>query len=70
MRKYFGVLNRRRFFCCSIAGLAINALRARLPVAIEQGSNLAPANREFLIINGWILTTEDMTASKMTSNVV
>jgi len=70
MQKYFNIINRRCFFCCSIAGLAINAVRATLPFGIEQKSNMEASNQEFLIVNGWVLTRKDVTASEMTSDAV
>ncbi len=60
----------RRCFCCSIAGLAVNVVLAKLPSGVEQRSKMAAPNQEFLIINGWVLTREDVAASQMTPNVV
>jgi hypothetical protein len=60
MRDYSAIIDRR-FFCRSIAGLAVNVVLAKLPSGIEQ---------EFLIVNGWVLTREDMAASEVTPNVV
>jgi hypothetical protein len=59
----------RRCFCSSIAGLAVNVVLAKLPFGVEQSKMGAP-NQEFLIINGWVLTREDVAASEMTPNVV
>ncbi len=60
----------RRCFCGSIAGLAVNVVLAKLPFGVEQRSKMVAPNREFLIINGWVLTREDVAASEMTPNVV
>ena len=68
MRNYFGIINRRCF--CSIAGLAVNVVLAKLPFGVEQSSKMTAANQEFLIVNGWVLTREDVAASEMAHNVV
>jgi hypothetical protein len=60
----------RRYFCCSIVGLAVNTGLAKLPFGVEQVSKMAAANREFVIVNGWVLTREDVAASEMTRNAV
>jgi len=69
MPNYFDVLDRR-YFCGSIAGVALNVVLAKLPFGTKQGSKMAAANPEFLIVNGWILTREDVAVSKITPNVV
>jgi hypothetical protein len=60
------VMGRRSFFS-SIAGLAASLLFGRLPFLALK----VPAkDKEFVIINGWVLTREDVAASKVTSDVV
>jgi hypothetical protein len=61
MRNYPAPINRRCVFC-SIAGLAIDVVLAKLPFGIEQKSKMASADQEFVIINGWVLTREDIAA--------
>lgn len=60
----------RRYFCCTIAGLTINVGLAKLAIGVEQRPRMPAANREFVIINGWVLTGDDVAASEMTPNVV
>jgi hypothetical protein len=60
----------RRYFCCSIAGLAVNIGLGKLLFGVEQVSKVAAANQEFVIVNGWVLTREDVAASEMTRNAV
>jgi hypothetical protein len=62
MRNYS--LFDRRYFCYSIAGLAVNVVLAKLPFGTGPRLKMAAADQEFLIINGWVLTREDMVASK------
>ncbi len=53
-----------------MAGLAINVVLAKLPFGVEQRSRMAAADQEFLIVNGWVLTREDIAASEVTPDVV
>jgi hypothetical protein len=69
MRNYFAIIDRRHF-CCSTAGLAVNFFLAKLPLGIKQRPEMAPANQEFVIVKGWVLTREDLAVSEMTPNVV
>jgi hypothetical protein len=61
MRNYRTFINRR-YFCCSIGGLAINVALAKLPF---RGSKIATTNVEFVVVNGWVLTREDLALSQM-----
>jgi hypothetical protein len=63
------MIDRRHFFC-SIAGLAVNVVVAKRQFGIDRTSKMAIADQEFLIINGWVLTRDDMAASEMTHDVV
>lgn len=67
MRKHFATVDRRRV-CCSIAGLTLNAVLAKLPFESKQGLKMAAADQMFVIVNGWVLTREDIAASEI--NVV
>ena len=58
----------RRCFCFSIAGFA--GVAAQLPFGIIRKSQMVPAAHEYLIVNGWVLTREDVTASETTPNAV
>jgi hypothetical protein len=69
MRDYSAIIDRR-CFCCSIAGLAVNVVLAKLPSGIEQRSKMATADQEFLIVNGWVLTREDMATNEVALDVV
>jgi hypothetical protein len=60
----------RRSFCCSIVGLAVGVVVAKLPFEIEQSSKISTAEQEFAIVNGWVLTREDLAASELTTDVV
>jgi hypothetical protein len=60
----------RRYFCCSIVGLAVSVVVAKLPFEIEQWSKISTADQEFPIVNGWVLTREDLATSEMTTDVV
>jgi hypothetical protein len=68
MRNYFGIIDRRCF--CSIAGLAVNVVLANAPFGGKKRSKMVAGNQEFLIVNGWVLTREDLAGTKMTPNVV
>lgn len=65
----FDIFNRR-YFCHAIAGLAVNIGLAKLALGVGQRPRMPAANREFVIVNGWVLTREDVAASEMTPNVV
>ena len=69
MGKYFATVDRRRV-CWSIAGLTLNAVLAKLPFEGKQELKIAAADQMFVIVNGWVLTREDIAASKITFNVV
>ena len=60
----------RRYVCRSIAGLVINVVVGNLPAGIEQKSSMMAANQGFLIVNGWILTREDVAARDVLPDVV
>jgi hypothetical protein len=69
MRNYSPNIDRRCVFC-SVAALALNVLLAKLPFGIEHTSKMVAANDGFLIVNGWVLTREDVEASEITPNVI
>jgi hypothetical protein len=60
----------RRYFCCSIVGLAVAVIGLRLPFEVEQKSKLTTNDRDFLIVNGWVLTREDFAAGEVSSDVI
>ena len=68
MQNGFGTVDRRKL-CYSIIGLALNVTMASLPFG-RQRLKMATADQEFLIINGWILTREDLIASELARNVI
>jgi hypothetical protein len=59
----------RRYFCCSIAGLVVSDIVAKPPFRAAKIPQL-PAHQEFLIVNGWVLTREDLATSDVTTDVV
>jgi hypothetical protein len=65
---FFAVLDRRGF-CSSIAVGAVSVIFAKLPFAAEQSLHLANTDQEFLVINGWVLTSEDFAETEMTNHV-
>ena len=65
MRKYF---TNRRCFLWSMAGLAVSI--PNLPFETEQHSKIPTVDQDFVIVNGWVLTREDVAASKVTIDVV
>jgi hypothetical protein len=67
MRSYF--TNRRHFFC-SIAGLAVSVVVPKLPFEIKQWSKTQTVDRDFMNVNGWVLTREDCAAREVTRDVV
>jgi hypothetical protein len=67
--RHFDILDRRHFFGM-ITGLAVNIGLLKLPFGVEQRSTIVAPNREFVIVNGWVLTGEDIAASEMTRNAV
>jgi hypothetical protein len=68
-RKYSSIVNRR-CFSWAIAGFAGGVALAKLPFGIGQRSQMAPSDLEFVIVNGWVLTREDMAASEVAADVV
>jgi hypothetical protein len=67
MRSY--LTNRRRFFE-GISGLAVSVVVPKLPFETEQRSEKPAADRGFLIVNGWVLTREDLVGSEVTRDAV
>ena len=63
------VMDRRRF-CSSIAGFVASAIVAKPLFAVEQMLVMANAGEGFVIVNGWVLTREDVAASNMIANAV
>jgi len=71
MQNYSAIINiSRRNVCWSLGAVVINDVLAKLPFWIEQRSKMTAADPAFLIVNGWVLTSEDLAASDMTSDVV
>ena len=60
----------RRYVFYSVAGLVLNAVLGKLPFGIEQRAKVVAESPGFVIINGWVLTREDVAASKLTRNVI
>jgi hypothetical protein len=59
-RDQYSVIVRRRYFLRSIIGLAFGAAVAELPSGAEQSAGAASMDTEYLIVNGWVLTREDV----------
>jgi hypothetical protein len=65
--RYFDIFGRRKFFGM-ITGLAVSIGLMKLPFEAKQRPAMAVQKPEFVVINGWVLTGEDIAASKMTRN--
>jgi hypothetical protein len=63
-RPLLNIFCRRRFIG-TIAGWAAGEIFARQALAIEQPFPLKKSSPEFLVVNGWVLTREDMAGSTM-----
>jgi hypothetical protein len=61
---------RRRSFVRSIAGLALGAVAAELPFGAERSSKTVGLDHDYLIVNGWVLTREDLGTVRVALNVV
>jgi hypothetical protein len=51
-----------------MAGLAVSI--PNLPFETEQHSKIPTVDQDFLIVNGWILTREDVATSEIVHDVV
>ena len=60
----------RRYFCYSVAGLAIKVAFAKLPFSSEAELETAAPDQQFVIVNGWVLTRDDVAARELMPNVV
>ena len=60
----------RRDFCKSVVGSALGAAAVGLPLQTEQESGLPPQSPDFAIVNGWVLTREDLASSEIPPNAV
>lgn len=69
LRDFFGGTDRRHF-CRSTVGLGIAGVLAKLPLTGKQKFKMTAEGQGFLIVNGWVLTCEDVAASGMTLDVV
>jgi hypothetical protein len=65
--RHSSFLGRRRFLGCA-ASLAASLLFGQIPSFLA--SNRPVEEQDFVILNGWVLTREDMATSKATSDVV
>lgn len=57
----------RRNFCSSIFGLAGSLLFGSSAFRTPKTS---PADHDFVVVNGWVLTREDVASSKPTSDAI
>jgi hypothetical protein len=60
----------RRCFFRSLAGLALCATVAKLPFGAERPSKMTSADQEYVIVNGWVLTREDLAAAETSFDAV
>ena len=51
-------MNDRRTFCLLLAGLAF--LPFRYPPTFGEPKDISDAKGEYVIVNGWVLTGDDM----------
>jgi len=56
----------RRHFC----NLVLNVVLAKLLTTKTQWLGMGVNGPRFLIVNGWVLTSDDVAANKLTRNVV
>jgi hypothetical protein len=68
-RYLYSTVVGRRYFLRSIAGLVLGAGAAELSFGAERSSRTASADAEYLIVNGWVLTREDIAFVGTTLNV-
>ena len=61
-RRLFSIVLDRRGLCSSIAGLAVGAIAAKLPLGAVLSPETAIEDPEYLIVNGWVLTRNDVAA--------
>jgi len=54
----------RRGFCSSIVGWAVSIVVAKVSFGAEPSLIVASADEEFVFVNGWVLTREDVTGIK------
>ena len=59
-------MDRRNFFS-SIAGLAVSLLAGDIPILASKNPS---GEQDFVIVNGWVLTREDVAAGKVTTDAV
>ena len=69
MQSHFIFINRRRF-CDAVTGLLASSFLAKLPFGSKQSLKTSAEDLEFLVVNGWVLTRDDVVTSKLTHNVV
>ena len=53
-----------------MTGLIVGAVVARLPLGAARLSELATENQEYLIVNGWVLTREDIATMDLPADVI
>jgi hypothetical protein len=70
MGRLFSIGLDRRGVCSLIAGWAVSVIFAKLPYAAEPSLPSAKTDHEFLAVNGWVLTREDIAGSRMMNHVV
>ena len=58
----------RRRFLGSVAGLTASLLLSDIPFLLA--SRVSVKEQDFVILNGWVLTLEDVAASKVTIDAV
>jgi hypothetical protein len=61
VQRLFDIISRR-YFCYLIIGFGVHAAMAKTPFAGNQSSKMRVEDPEFLIINGWVLSRQDITA--------
>jgi hypothetical protein len=65
---FIDIFNRRGF-CRSISALVAGAVIARLPAA-QASEWVAIKDAEYLIVNGWVLTREDVATMELPPDVI
>lgn len=64
------IIVRRRSFVRSMAGFALGVVATELLFGAERPPKPAGLDKEYFIVNGWVLTREDIDTVRVALNVV
>jgi hypothetical protein len=60
----------RRWLCCFIGVWPVNVALSKVLGGSQQESERAGGDQEFFLVNGWVLTRDDLANSDVTFDVV